>query len=466
MIFLKLGSFIMRWWDESIFAVNTYEMMQNGNYFSLSFNGKPDLFNTKPPLTSWFQLLSVKIFGYNELALRLPSAISAGLTVVILFKFISRHFNYQWAWISSLILLTSNGFIGFHTARTADSDSILTLFLVLTNLSFVLFILKDNKKQILLFFVFISLAFATKLYAAFLFIPGYLFILIHQKLLKKFIVNKYFAFGSLLFIILNGFLLYVRNAESSGAYFREILLKDAGRLINVVEYHSEKFFFYIENLFVSNFSFWAVFLVLGVVSIAFMVGDEVQKKIMFILLVISLSYLIIISCSVTKLVWYDMPLFPYLSIIAAYPIYFIIQNFKRGNTFIKSSTKYAIIFCVFFYPFSIMFNKAQGNTIGLGDRLLQANELYIFNAIKQKKDLSGIKVFYFGWNGSLLFYKYKLQERNQTIELHTNIGQFNDGDRVLMCNDSLKHIISNSFNFEIIDSYHSADLYLLKHRIE
>lgn len=127
-IFLKLDSFHMRWWDESMFAVNTYEMMENGKYFSLYFDGRPDLFNTKPPLTNWLQLLFVKLLGYNELAVRLPSAIAACLSVLIVFKFTLKRFDVLWAWVSVLILLTSEGFIGFHTARTADSDSLLTLF--------------------------------------------------------------------------------------------------------------------------------------------------------------------------------------------------------------------------------------------------------------------------------------------------------------------------------------------------
>ena len=42
-IFLKLDSFHMRWWDESIFAVNTYEMIHNGKFFSAYFDGRPDL---------------------------------------------------------------------------------------------------------------------------------------------------------------------------------------------------------------------------------------------------------------------------------------------------------------------------------------------------------------------------------------------------------------------------------------
>ena len=86
----------MRLWDESIYSVNTYEMIQNGKYFSLYFDGAPDLFNTKPPLINWIQICFVKLIGYNELALRLPSAIAATLTIVVLFVFMyTIQFNNQ-----------------------------------------------------------------------------------------------------------------------------------------------------------------------------------------------------------------------------------------------------------------------------------------------------------------------------------------------------------------------------------
>ena len=116
-LFIKLGSFHMRMWDESMFAVNTYEMMENGNYFSLFYNGLPDLYNTKPPLTNWLQLLSVKMFGFNELAIRLPSALATFFTILFSFKFIAKYFDYMWAWVVALILISSAGVVGFHTSR-------------------------------------------------------------------------------------------------------------------------------------------------------------------------------------------------------------------------------------------------------------------------------------------------------------------------------------------------------------
>lgn len=180
-VFLKIDSFSMRWWDESLFAVNTYEMIHNGKYFSAYFDNLPDIYNTKPPLINWCQIIFVRLFGYTELALRLPSAIAACFSIIVLFIYIAKKINLIWAWLSALILLTSSGFVNFHTARTGDSDSLLTFFLLVGNICFINYCLHSKKRDVFIFFIFISLAFATKMFAALLFMPAYFVILIQQK---------------------------------------------------------------------------------------------------------------------------------------------------------------------------------------------------------------------------------------------------------------------------------------------
>lgn len=454
-IFLKLDSFHMRWWDESMFAVNAYEMIHNGKYFSLYFDGVPDLFNTKPPLSIWLQIIFVKTLGYNELALRLPSAIASALTVLLLFNFISKNCSFLLAWLSVLILLTSYGFVNFHTARTADSDSLLTLFLVSANISFLKFILNNNKKQIFIFFLFILLAFATKMYAALLFTPAYLFILIQNKKTKEFILNKFFISGLFFLFFVSIGLIYLREIDTPG-YVQQILFKDAGRLFSVVENHSGPPSFYIENFFKTRFSIWAVLLIVGSVF-TFYIENKPDKKLLINLLILSIVYLIIISSSTTKLEWYDMPLYPLLSVIAAYPLFVLIKIFNPADQVNYQKQIGVIIFILFLYPYYIMFDKSQGNTIQNGEKALEANERFIFKRYKERKDLNGIKVYYSGYNGSLLFYKYKLSEINQKIDL-INSGRFNLNDRILVSNDSLINQLHKNYDFSVIDKYEKAQV--------
>jgi len=439
-----------------MFAVNTYEMMNNGHYFSLYFDGSPDLFNTKPPLTIWLQLLFSKIFGYNELSIRLPSAIFSSLSILITFIFINKNFSNKWAWISALILLTSNGYIGFHTSRTGDSDSVLTFLLLVANINFVNFILKENKKYILYFFLFLILAFMTKLYAAFLFSFGYLFILIYYKKFKSFIFNYYFLFGLSSFIILTVSIIYAREIDTPG-YFFEILNKDAGRLVNLVERHREDYLFYINNFFIRNFSIWIIFSILSVFLLS--ISCNKVKILIFSFLVLTLSYLVIITLSITKLTWYDMPLYPLLSIMSGYAIYYLIETIFKEK---KIVFQYTLIFSIFIFPYYLMFNKSQVNFIPKGERDLESNEIYLYNSIKKGEDLDGVKVLTKNWNGSLLFYKYKLQDKNQHISIIYNLNEVKKGDKVLISDSKLKQEIVSKYHYIEINKNQKSILYQIQ----
>lgn len=459
-VFLKLNAFHIRWWDESIFAVNTYEMLYNGKLFTPYFRSLPDFFNTKPPLTIWFQLLFVKLIGYNELAIRLPSAIAAALCILLLFNFIATRFSMVWAWLSALILLTSPGFIDFHTARTGDSDSLLTLFLLIAHFHFFDYLFTQKQKHIFYFILFISLAFATKSIAGLLFTPAYLIILLYQKKLKVFLSNSAFLSGLGLFLFIILALIGLRNQQDP-TYIRSILFEDLGRVVTVIQNHQEPFIFYFENLFTTRFSTWFILLVIGC-GLAFYTKQAKEKIVLQGFTMLILVYLAITSISITKLIWYDMPLFPYFAVLAAYPIYLLIQKLEL------SSAKQLVILLIliFIYPYHILFENSQANRMSPGEKALEANERYIFKKEQEENEnLNGISVYYTGYDRGLVFYKYKLAEKGQHIELIKD-GKFAVNDRVLVCNDSLKLLLSQRYELDTIDRYEQALLFRLNKKKE
>ncbi|MDE6112359.1 MAG: glycosyltransferase family 39 protein, partial [Bacteroidales bacterium] len=88
LIFFHLGRLPLRVWDEARLAINGYEMMQNHRFFVTTYEGAPDLWNTKPPLLIWLQVLSMRCFGINEVAFRLPSALAVLLTCGLFYIFL------------------------------------------------------------------------------------------------------------------------------------------------------------------------------------------------------------------------------------------------------------------------------------------------------------------------------------------------------------------------------------------
>jgi len=84
-LWLKVDLLPIRLWDEARNAVNAIEMSQSHNWLVRTYNGIPETFETKPPLLTWFQVVSLKVFGYNELAIRLPSVVFSILSLIVLF---------------------------------------------------------------------------------------------------------------------------------------------------------------------------------------------------------------------------------------------------------------------------------------------------------------------------------------------------------------------------------------------
>lgn len=453
--FVKLGSFHMRLWDESMFAVNVYEMLHNGKFFTPFFNGVPDLYNTKPPLTLWLQMASVKLLGYNELALRLPSAIAATLSILGLFWFIAKKYNVLWAWISAMVLLTSPGFFDFHTARTADSDALLTFFLVVASIFFIRAVTEERKNHILWFFIFILLASATKLYAAFLFAPACFIILIWQKKIGVWLKSWQFYLGFFLVVLASAGLILIRELNAPG-YLNEIILKDAGRLFKPVENHHQPFAFYLDNLLLSRYSYWFLPAIVGMI-ISFFISKSKEQLLLRQLTLMTLCYLLIISLSQTKLEWYDMPLYPLLAVIAAYPVVIIMQYIISGEGRWIAFKRILFLVLIFVYPYTMMVRLSQENGMNDFEKMNEATERFLCKSNHKKMDLNGLKIYQYGYSGSLLFYKYKLAEMNQQIELLTE-GNFNVNDRVLVSQDSLKTDLQKHYVFHQIDALDNAEL--------
>jgi 4-amino-4-deoxy-L-arabinose transferase-like glycosyltransferase len=116
--------------DEGAFAEATRELTIGHDWGSTTLNGV-DRFD-KPILIYWFQALSLKTFGLNEFAVRLPSALCAFLWCLAIGQFAWRRFGPQVAIAAAGMLATSLGpmLIG----RAATADSLLNLLLTISTL--------------------------------------------------------------------------------------------------------------------------------------------------------------------------------------------------------------------------------------------------------------------------------------------------------------------------------------------
>lgn len=125
---LRLGAAPLFDVDEGAFAEASREMLASGDWLHTTLNGR-DRFD-KPIGVYWLQASSLALFGVNELAVRLPSALCGLAWVLALAGFARPRFGDATAMFAATALGSSLGVLLI--ARAATADALLNLLLVLT----------------------------------------------------------------------------------------------------------------------------------------------------------------------------------------------------------------------------------------------------------------------------------------------------------------------------------------------
>ena len=119
--FWGLGSMGLTDRDEGRNAEAGREMLESGDWISPTFNYEPRY--AKPALVYWLMSGSYRLFGVNEMAARLPSAVFGLGLVLMTYGFVARVRDPITALISALILLLNAEIISL--SRMALTDSVL-----------------------------------------------------------------------------------------------------------------------------------------------------------------------------------------------------------------------------------------------------------------------------------------------------------------------------------------------------
>ncbi len=180
--FMGLGDAPLFNKDEGAFSEATREMMASGNYIMTYLNDEPRY--DKPILIYWFQAVSVALFGLNEFALRLPSALAAALWVFVTFLFCRKFWDAEKAFLAAFFLATAAQVSMI--AKAAIADALLNCILAITMFCIYLYYETGNKKSIYASFAAMALGMLTKGPVALLipFAASFLFCLF-QKDLKR-----------------------------------------------------------------------------------------------------------------------------------------------------------------------------------------------------------------------------------------------------------------------------------------
>ena len=119
--------------DEPVYAETAKEMLQTGDFLSPRIFG--DYWYDKPPMYYWLVAIAQAIFGTCEFAARLPAALMACATSVMVYVGATRLFSERAGFWSAMVLTSCVQF--FYMGKAAVTDTTLLFFMTGALLSFI-----------------------------------------------------------------------------------------------------------------------------------------------------------------------------------------------------------------------------------------------------------------------------------------------------------------------------------------
>lgn len=461
-LFLHLDVAPFRIWDESLFAMRAYYLAEFGQYLPNFefFPGMTFYRNLKPPFTSFIQAISFRIIGYNELGLRLPIALlalaTAYLNLIISFK-LTR------SWIpgiaAALILVSSQGYVGWHLSRSGDQDVAIAFYLLGLLFSYYYYLEateKREKRRYLVLMVFLLLiGFLTKSIVAFFFIPGFVLYAIYKKQLLSVLKSGqvYLGVGIIVGGILGYYLFMERYFPGFWQYESETVY---GRYLEERNNQGHHFLHYFLFFGKRDFFPWVFLFPLSALAIFFRPQPKV-KDLSILLWFCLLTYLLIISFSETKLHWYDTSVYPLAALLAGLGIYHTVSLFIFKKAWIKSLILVACLILGLIGPYQKMVKSVYFPRI---DHTEEHYGSLIRMVKKQQPEIKHYTVWCRPFNGQVAFYAGVLNRENDYhIEVVNNKPILEKGKYLLICRDNQAEEVKKAgFNLKVINQYESCKL--------
>ena len=379
---------------ESNYAETAREMVISGDYISPQIYG--NYWYDKPIFYYWELALSFYLFGFNEMAARLPAAILGIFSLLFTYWFARHVYGEKVGWLSSIILGTSLEF--WLLSKAVITDSTLFLFMSGAIASFYLGY-AESRKYYWLCYIFAALATLTKGPIGLL-IPGLaaILFLVYNKDLKE-IKKVHLCRGLLLFAVLcgswYGLMCYLHGSQ----FLLNFLGVHNFLRATVAEHPSHnKWYFYI-LIYIIGFTPWSLTLPYSVYK------RWKDKKLDFrsanpctqLLLIYAITVNVFFQCIATKYTTYTFPGLFSLAILTA----LIYQSWQiRLEKIALGAMALYTVSTLFLAP-SIMLSRS-GKEVGI--------------ALKQMDTSHTPIVFLHDYRTSAVFYSGKIMYRGESAK--------------------------------------------------
>lgn len=452
----KIDALAIRQWDEARNAVHAVEMRNNHNFIVRHFEGIPETWETKPPLLVWLQVAFSGIFGLNEFTIRLPAMLASILTVALLVCYFQRfHGNRYMGYLASLVLITSQGYIDRHIARTGDHDALLILFLTAILLIFYRYLTSSKPKPVLMISmgVLLILSVYTKSAAFIIIVPGMFLSVFVFGAAKKLFTDKWFYFTIFLFITVTGSYYILREIMQPGylnAVWHWELFPRYANTEN--RFDSGTFWYYAINFYKSRYTWWLWILIPAALTLPFLLKNEMCRFYYYILINCLLLFVIISSGS--KGLWYDGPLYPLFAIIIGIflmAVYKLCLPLMRIPPLINCLLCFLLLLAIFFIPYCNIVEKNNRNSESPWD-LETYNMSYVLRDHETLEKLPDpLKIVFDGYYAHLLFYVQgeNFKQGRERLQL-VNYKKVSSGDTILLSQPYLLDSIKTLYPYEVI----------------
>ncbi len=386
--FTRLGLNGMANYDDCFYAEKAKEILQNHRWWVLTYNQSPAFEN--PPLFMWLIALSYKVFGVGVYAAKFPSALM-GLCNVFLIYFLGRNLFNPWAgFFAAFILATTYPILKY--SRHAMMDVALT-FLVVSALYCLLLALRKNRAYFLLWGLCVGLAVLMKsVLGLFPLLISALFILFKSH--WKEIRNGYFLAGCLTAAAVGGSWYGVEYASFGQDFIRThfgwLILQRGFESTGEPWYHHLSYFV---DLAVFGWP-WLPLEILGLVWM--LRGGRWKNENLFLLLLWIAAYLGVMSVMNSRVLWYIMPAFPALALVAAWVLDQLLngQNKARAGKILMGI---ALVTVVLLNAFPIQLEQDREKDV----RMLSP---YVECFAGQGAQVVALREDYYDLNNALLFF--------------------------------------------------------------
>jgi 4-amino-4-deoxy-L-arabinose transferase-like glycosyltransferase len=312
--FYRLGDYGLFDPDEGRTAVIAKEILQTGNWLTLSHAGNP--YYDKPAPYFWLVALGFKVFGLNEFAVRFPSALAASLTVLAIYLWGVLSKDPERGFWGGMMIATSLEFVGL--GRGGRMDMMLVFFTTAALLYFLWWKERsDRRRWIWPFYLLLALASLVK---------GPVGVVLPTLIVGAFIaVERNWTLVRQMRVLSGGALFFLAVAP----WYVLAFLKDPQYIQtflwthNVMRFvatapgvnHPEPIYYFLPVL-VGGFLPWSLFLPPLIYSLRQRLKEHAGKEEAFFVLWV-VTVFACFSLSHNKLPGYILPLFPPLGLLAA-----------------------------------------------------------------------------------------------------------------------------------------------------